>query len=58
MHWTSGAIPLAIVVLWKSYGMWRNVAPTAQIANDDPAMIEAIARALRAASACDSSAAG
>ena len=47
MHWTVWAIPLAIGAGWECHRLWRKAvaAPTAQIANDDPAMIEAIARA-------------
>jgi uncharacterized protein YegJ (DUF2314 family) len=47
MHWTVWAIPLAIGAGWEGYRMWRKAvaAPTVAIADDDPAMIEAIARA-------------
>jgi uncharacterized protein YegJ (DUF2314 family) len=47
MHWTVWAIPLAIGATWEFYRMWRRAtrAPIADIPYDDPAMIEAIARA-------------
>ena len=47
MHWTVWAIPLSVGAGWEFYRMWRRAtrAPIAHIAHDDPAMIEAIARA-------------
>ncbi len=46
MHWSTWAIPLTIGVAWACFRMWRTAGPpVAQIANDDPAMIEAIAKA-------------
>ena len=46
MNWSTWAIPLTIGVAWACFRMWRAAGPpVAQIANDDPAMIEAIAKA-------------
>ena len=47
MHWTVWVIPLAIGAGWQFYRMWRNAtnAPAVGVANDDPAMVEAIAAA-------------
>jgi uncharacterized protein YegJ (DUF2314 family) len=46
MHWTTWAIPLAIGAGWQFYRMWRaTVVPIVQLDKDDPALVEAIARA-------------
>ena len=48
MHWLTWAIPLTIGVAWACFRMWRTAGPpVAQIENDDPAMIEAIAKPAR-----------
>jgi len=47
MHWTVWAIPLLFGGGWEFYRAWRKAtnAPVVHIANDDPAMVEAMATA-------------